>query len=283
MEQGDRPGLGSPVGGFVVLVVAPDRRFFRIAGRRKVVAGDLEVRGDPLFAGVGVDRLGHDLGRGGDRRDGRGDLLARKVAAQTLDVFGFRHVGGAQGVQVAVAVELTEGVLESRLAEDQRPHPVVADDHAQIGRPLIVEGTVDHPRQDLVDQAQGTGLLKVDPRADPVLQDLKLAVEVRLEVHRLDLDVFHLGDRAVAPRTLEYVADAPDREAQDQEGEKHENKGLGDLASHLDEHGGSGPFDGWRRRKPPHLRKRPVGRQVRLSRSGCPSPAGSCRSLDLVI
>ena len=238
LDQGDRAPLRGHEALGELLVKGFQRRLVGSGHVGDAIVADHDVLGDAPLVAVTVERL-DQLARYHDRRaDRAGELLPDEVAPQGLHVFAFAHAENAQLLLEAGAVEAAAVVLEGILLGDQAANLVVGHEHAKVRCLAVEQGAADHPVEHLFRDAEGARLVHVELAAEPRREPVDLARQRLGIIPRRDRFAANLRDRALLARPAEDVADAPDREAGDQQAEQHEGCDLDDEVLGSGSHGG---------------------------------------------
>ena len=205
----------------------PEHRLMRIEiggellgrGHRDVaqlVAVEHDVIDAALLVLVAVDRLGRGLGRG-EFADERGcELVAQRLPALLVDEALLGEAGLADQLLEPARVELPVDAVKRRVVGDALGHVGVGNAEAELAGALVEGGLRDHLAEDLLLDAEGTGLVGRDRTAELLADALQAFVVLLAELVDRDLGAADLGHGKDA-EAAENVADAPDAEADDEE------------------------------------------------------------------
>ncbi len=194
--------------------------FEHVGRRRRDIAGLRRTQSDVFDAALLV-LVAIDGGDGDGRHVHFADQALRQLPAQhdaplLLDIAAFGETGLADQLLEPRAVELAGEPAEVRIGGDAAGDLGVADAEAERLGLLVERGF----RRQLADQlavdAERARLVGRDRAAGAAADLAQLVVVIFAELLDRDLGAAD-GDRGVVRGAAEYVADAPDREADDQE------------------------------------------------------------------
>ncbi len=204
-------------------------RLARLGNVGNIGAGDKEGVGDALLVARAEERI--DQGGRGDGATGNRarQVAAGDVAAEQSDITILGELVGGEDVGEEVAVEGAGAVVEGRVGDDRVAHHPVVDEKTQAALLEIQQIGGDDAIEYRVDEADLLGLLDGEIAAEHTVHAIDLAAYRGLQLVGLDLDVADAGDRRLGGAALtEDVADAPNAEADDQQGEEDlEDEGAG--------------------------------------------------------
>ena len=189
------------------------RRGGDIAGLRRP---ERQIFDGALLVLILIDR------RHGGRRhvqiagDAFGDLPAQQHVALLIDKAGFGIAGLADDLLEKPAVELAVRPAEIRIVGDAADDVGIADAEAQRLGLLVERGFGDQVAERLPVEAERARLVGRDRAAEPAAELAQLVVIKLAKLLDRDFGVADL-DRRIEAEAAENVADAPDREADDQD------------------------------------------------------------------
>jgi hypothetical protein len=202
-------------------------------GRRGDLAqrrgGQEEVGGGPALRSVAVDRLAHGERNRDAARKRLGELLTRQGAPLLADELRFAESVGAHEIGEQRAVEGSVSAAEAGVALDRLRDDRVRDAEAHLARLLVERRLRDQARQHARLETKGAGLLGRD--GTPGSADELLVLVLVGRPVGVGRDVRLADGRDFGPRAAaEDVADAPDRERDDEKAEQDEDHHPADPA-----------------------------------------------------
>ena len=217
----------------------------------------------------GLERGGRCHRRTNDRA---GKLPPQHFATLLRDEAQFGETGLPDQLLEALAVELAVRRLKRRIGHDPLSDLGIGDGEPQLADPFVEHELGNDRRDDLAVEARGARLIESDVAADLAAELLQAIPVERAELLDRDLGRSDLGEGRAA-EAAENIADAPDREADDQKAHDRAQDGPANPAlrglSHSSKHRQRTEFEGGLPVPgPAHFRARIIGRAP-LRRNSC--------------
>ena len=228
-SDADGPVIRRPEAGLAL----PEEGLQLLLGRRRDLADearrqDEDVGGAALGA-VAMHRLAQGGGNGQGAGDRFGELQAGDHRALLAHIRGFVEAVGEQHLVEARALEAAARPLEVRVLGDGLGDELVRDLQPEVARLLVERRLGDEAAKDLRVDAEGPRPFRRDALPGLPGEPLHLVlIGVAVGVRR-DADIADARD-VRAHGAPEDVADAPDREAEDEKAEQHRDHGFADPA-----------------------------------------------------
>ena len=159
--------------------------------------------------------------------DGLRDLPAQHHITLFGDEAAFAEAGIADHGFKTRAIELAVGAAKGRVAGDAVGDILVGKAEAQLARQFVERGFGDKLTEQLAVEAERARLIVRDRPAHALTELLQLVGVIGAELLDRDFGAADLGDRIHAEAT-EDVADAPDREGDDQAAHDDAHHGFAD-------------------------------------------------------
>jgi hypothetical protein len=154
-------------------------------------------------------------------------VLPHQKCALLLHESGLAETGAAQSLLEGWPIELAVGSAERGLLQNGSGYELVRHAEAERLSALIEESVVHEPSKDALIDPEGASLLGSEIGPELTAQSLDLIIVGGSELFHRDFGASDTGD-AVPRSAPEDVADAPDREAEDQKSEQNCGNDLAD-------------------------------------------------------
>ena len=200
----------------------------RLGHVRDRAALDHRIAAAALLVAMAVHGIDERLRHDHSTRDAVAERAAHDVLAQRCQIVVLVQAARHQQLLEARAIEAS-GRLEHRIRGHEPAQRRIGHREAHVAGAQVEQPLGDQVLQRLLHHAELDRLLARELAADPLLQVAQRPIERVGELGGRDLALAHRRHRGILRAAVEHVADAPDREA----GDEQHQQGLDDPGTRL--------------------------------------------------